>query len=319
MLALLVLSQLNVVQQFVPIFALCLLVAICAATQGIAGDGLACRILTVDARSMANALKTAGGLFGFMIGGGLVLMAYPWLGWQGSCMLLAGGTALTLLQLPALREPARPTSLLTTRALLARCWNFWHHRGGFSWLLTLLLFPMGTMLAYALITPVLVDAGWSMERIGLVVNLLGSVLGMSSALLTGWGIRRIGRQRALLIAAILQLAAVLAIAIPITGHHSVAAVAIATGIYFFCYNPALTVLGTLMMDRASAHSPATDYTLQYSVMTSFGMLLGSIGMVLAQHLGYAATLAIATFTTLLAIALAVFHQPAFAASVKEAS
>lgn len=318
MLALLALSQLNVVHQFAQIFTICLIVAVCAATQGIAGDGLACRMLTTDARSTANALKTAGGLFGFMLGGGLVLMAYPWLGWQGSCILLAGGTALTLLQLPTLREPAQPASPLTTCALLARCWSFWHHSGGIAWLLTLLLFPMGTMLAYALITPVLVDAGWSMERIGLVVNLLGSILGMSSALLTGWSMRKIGRQRALLIAAILQLIAVLSIAIPVMGHHSVTAVAVATGIYFFCYNPALTVLGTLMMDRASVHSPATDYTLQYSVMTSFGMVLGSIGMVLAQYLGYAATLALATFTTLLAIAWVAIHQPTFAVPAKDA-
>ena len=74
------LANLDVTTDFGAIYLLCIVMAVCGATQDIATDALVCSLLTEEERGMGNGIQTAGGMFGFMVGAGLVLMAYPSLG-----------------------------------------------------------------------------------------------------------------------------------------------------------------------------------------------------------------------------------------------
>ena len=197
----LAMMALDPVADFPAVYALAVLIAVLSATQDVATDAIACRTLPEAERGLGNGIQTAGGLLGNLLGGGVLVMAYPSIGW-GACMgWLAAGTAVSLVQLVWLREPGQRLTPLSARTLYGRLRTFWPEAGGAGWLLVLLLFPFAAGLGYGLVTPLLVTAGWGMERIGLVTNVAGSLLSAASALAAGWLLPRWGRRRALIIAA----------------------------------------------------------------------------------------------------------------------
>ena len=302
-------GSLNVITDFAAIYILCLLVTFFCATQDIAVDGLSCRLLTPAERGIGNGLQTAGGLLSYLIGGGLALILYPHIGWRNCLWMLAACTALSLAQLLFFKEPTWAAASRPTPWQPLRFFTFWQRERGGGWLLVLLFYSMGTAIAYSILIPMLIDVGWTIERIGLLVNVLGSVAGFVAALLTGWLIRHISRHQAMLFAALLQVVAVSAIALPVLGHTGEAAVALAVCVYFFCYNPAMAVISTLIMDHASPETPATDYTLQFGMYQLSSMALGAGGVYLAGRLGYAVAISVAVFAALLAVVLSLRYAP----------
>lgn len=285
-LVLVFMSSMDVSAQFGAVYALCALMAFCGATQDIATDGLVCTILTPEERGVGNGIQTAGGMFGFMIGAGLVLMIYPSVGWRGACLLLAAGTAVSLAQLVFFKEPGVEAKPLEGWRCAARLASFWRQPGMLSWLGVLIFFPMGITAGYALLTPLLVDGGWHLDRIGLVVDVLGPAVGMAAGLLSGWLISRLGRRRVFPLCVVMQFVSVLGILVVARGHMSTVMVAAAVIAHFLGYVPTVTLLCTLMMDRTSPSSPATDYTVQYSAYQFIAMGVGGGSVALAGHIGY---------------------------------
>ncbi|WP_022656506.1 MFS transporter [uncultured Desulfovibrio sp.] len=290
---LIIISGLDVTTDFGSIYLLCIVMAVCGATQDIATDGLVCSLLSEDERGIGNSIQTAGGMFGFMIGAGLVLMAFPRLGWQQAVLLLAAGTAVSLVQLLFFIEPEFKIQNRKGWQAVTRLVSFWKQPGTFCWLGMLLFFPMGITVAYSLLTPVLVDSQWSLERIGLIVNIFGPIMGIVSSLFAGWMISRFGRSKTMNYCIIMQVVSVVAILFIVQGHVSIMAVSTAVVIHFLGNVPSITMLSTLMMDRASRESPATDYTVQFSVYQFFAMGSGGIGMSMAGRIGYASTICVA--------------------------
>ncbi|HCF17986.1 MAG TPA: MFS transporter, partial [Rhodospirillum rubrum] len=285
-LVLLAMGFLDVIGDFPIIYLLGALIAFLSASQDIAVDGLACRLLSPDQRGMGNGIQIAGGLLGNMLGGGVVLLTYPWLGWQGSLLLLAAGTSVSFLQVLWYDEPARAI-VRAEGATLFRCVaGFWTRAGGRYWLMLLMLNPIGCGLAYAVTIPVLVDRGWGMDRIGLMVNVFGSIAGIVAAFVTGSLLHRFSRRAVLVGAAFFQVPGIAVILVPAVWGFGDGVATLAVILYFLCYNPAATVLATLMMDHASPRRPATDYTFQYSLNMGFAMGAMSLAAALAQRIGY---------------------------------
>ncbi|ODP31675.1 MFS transporter [Pandoraea sp. ISTKB] len=305
--ALAVAASLDEARDFTRIYALCVLIAFLSATQDIAVDGLACRILSSAQRGLANGVQIAGGLLGNLLGAGAALVVYHYAGWRVSLYWLAAITGISLVQLLFYREPV--TQAQIRRALaLGRFVTFWRQPGGLRWLLLLMFYTVSSSLAYALIMPMLVDAGWSLSRIGLVVNVFGSLAGVIAAVGCGVLLRGRRRRHALILAAIVQVVGVAAVAVPLLAQPTGFVLTAMVGVYFFCYNPAAVVLATVMMDRTSSGSPATDYTLQFSVNQCFALGMVSIGAALAAPLGYPGVTALAMAAAWLAVALAVAYR-----------
>lgn len=307
--ALLALARFDPLNDFPTVYLLCLVIAALSTTQDIAVDALACRMVPARQRGLANGLQTAGGLISFMIGGGLVLALYPQIGWAGAMLILAAANLVSLILLLAFREPAWPPTALRGRALLGRVWTLWRQPGGLRWLGLVALAPAAISLAYALITPMLVDAGWTIERIGLIVNVLGSLAGALVAVLTGWYINRVSRQRALRTAMICQVLSVAGVAAIALGATSNATAGAAVLVFFIFYNPTWAVLATLMMDRASPASAGTDYSVQWSAYVVFQMVASGLAMTLAERLGYLNVMGIALALSLVIVAAGFVYHP----------
>lgn len=300
---LLAIGGLDLDHQLPQILALCFLYAFFSATQDIAADGLACSLLLPSERGIGNGVQSAGGLLGNVIGGGAVLMAYPTLGWQGSLMLLAGLTAVTLVQVLLLKEPPRLHAVGSMRDGATRFWTFWRGQKRLRWLLMLLVYPLGVSLGYALMTPILVDAGWGIDRIGFTLNVIGSLIGVLSSLAAGWLIRRHGRRSILLGAALAQAVGLLALMPAALGYTSAIMVTGAIVAFYVVYSPVTAIMATLMMDHASPASPATDYTLQYSLFFTGGFVAAMASAMLAGAFGYPAVVLLAVGSAVVALLL----------------
>jgi len=309
-LSLLAIGRFDPVSEFSLVYGLCLLLSLASATQDVAADGLAYRLVPANERGMANGLQAAGGLMGHLLGAGGVLMAYPHVGWAGCTLVLALGTSVSLLQVLWFKEPVHPPQAGEGARVFKRLWALVLRPGQRRWLTMILFYPLGVSLGYALITPILVDAGWALDRIGLAVNVVGSLCGIPAALLAGRLIRRHGVRPVLVGAAVLQVPGILVLALPLTGATDMLPVTLAVGLFFFCYNPVVAVMTTIMMGQSDARTPATDYAVQYSLYMLFSIVAVTLGTAAAGQLGYMGVLGIAATCALVMVPLAMVHNTA---------
>jgi predicted MFS family arabinose efflux permease len=295
--------------QFGTVFAGCAALAFLSSTQDIATDGLSFCLLSKSERGMGNGIQAAGGMLGNMLGGGAVLMVYPYLGWTGCMGLLAAGTTVSLVQVLCFRERPHAAGSEKDPSFLFRFWRFWQIPGHKQWLLILLIFPVGGTLGYALITPMLVDTGWPMARIGMLINVIGATLSVLAALLTGWLLRRQTRFTVMTGTAVAQIMGLLALVLLQTGPRENWRIYAAAGTFFLSRGALFALMNTLMMDRASLKSPATDFTLQYSVYSLVMFISAVSSTTLAGAMGYRWVLMAACTISCLALVISFSLAP----------
>jgi MFS family permease len=302
-LSLVVIGCFDISTQFGAVLAGCVVLAFFSSTQDIAADGLTCRLLSAEERGPGNGIQYAGGMLGNVLGGGVVLMAYPHIGWKGCMAILALCTSASLFQVLCFRENTYSVAGQNSPVPLRRFWRFWQTSGYKQWLLLLLIYPIGSALAYAILAPMLVDVGWAMERIGLVMNILGSVLSALASLFTGWMLRWCTRFSVLIGVAALQVIGLLVMTLPLIGPPDDWRVYCSVCAYFLIHGALLTLMSTMMMDRASLKSPATDFTLQYSVYSILKFVAVAGSTALAGRIGYLAVVTVGCAIACLALGL----------------
>jgi len=77
-----------------------------AATQDVATDGLAVRLLSASQRGVANGIQVGAYRFGMVLGGGLLLWVFARTGWTVTFLGMAALLALLTLPVWRMREPA---------------------------------------------------------------------------------------------------------------------------------------------------------------------------------------------------------------------
>lgn len=314
---LVIIGKLDMVGQFHLALGLLLLYAFATSVQDVAIDGLACKLVSPKKRQFANSIQYASNLLGNVIGGGVILMLYHWLQWQGAFTLLAIATSISWIQLyffkePIFKEPAfiEPTltakltqtiksssfsTLFSQIRLFIRQWR--------GWFGLLLVYPIGFSTAFALLNPLLVDAGWALADIGFVTKVVGSLVGIISAISASMIISRYGRQTALIALTGAQAVALIML-LPLALGDTRMVFVYGAVIAYFAINPALlATLSTLMMDKASqTDAKATFFTLQISCISVMGFIYAGLGLVLAKNIGY---LGVLMMSIVLTLALAV--------------
>jgi len=310
-LALLTLSQLDVVRHLPLVVLLMAGLAVVSATQDIATDATAVRLLKPSERGIGNGIQKAGGFLGLMLGGGGGLLAYDRWGWAPAMVLLAALTAAPLPLLLAYREQRAPDVSRRHKVSMRTLVGFFHQPGAVRWAFAVLpLYLAGIAVAYPLVTPMLVDYGWPLDTIGTVWIIGGGGIAMVAALAAGGLLSAIRRRPALVALALIQLAAIAALLLMAlsTGGALVglAAVVLLSG----AYAAVGTAVYTISMDRSRTDSAATDYTVQDSFVHLCTQVAGVVGLVLAGILGYTMVLTVAVLLGLggVAVAARVFQE-----------
>lgn len=255
-----------------------------AATQDIATDGLAVRALRPAERGPGNGIQVGGYYLGQVLGGGAVLIVFNRFGWTTSVLAMAAVLALPLI--PAARFKEEPFIQQNRKLDFGAIHRLFRREEGGSWLLILLLYRAGETMAVTMITPMLVDRGLSLARIGVLMGIAGSIASLSGAMVGGALIKPLGRKNSLVLFSALQALALFGLAL----------VAMRTTPMSMLYVPILTsafsggmataALYTHMMDRSSQRTAATDFTVQQSVCAVGPLVGASFSGVSAAAVGY---------------------------------
>lgn len=291
------------------------LVITMAATQDIATDALAVRLLAPHERGWGNGIQSAARAMGGLLGGGVMLLVLNQLGWQVSVWFLAGGVLLALLPLLWYREvekPADGTQINRTFGNSSPVSNYFETLLSFVrqpqaliWLFFILLYATGSSMAATMFRPLLVDLGLSMADIGWMTGIVGSLAAIIGSLLAGGFIQPLGRRRALILFGLLQAIAVAALTLPAIGiRDPLILYTVSTG-EVFARSVASTALFTVMMDKSRPDTAGSDYTLQSSVYV-LGHQVGVPAMsgFIAAALGYTGVFIIGFFVCLAGVWLA---------------
>lgn len=204
-----------------------------SATQDLALSGLICTIFRADERYLISSVRSAGSMLGNVIGGGVVLLFYPYIEWIGCMFMLAGLLAFSWVQLWFFHEYHFGRNENSDQHYWQNMFLVW--KGKLGWLALLIVLPFGISPAYNLLSPVLVDKGWSPEQLAILLKFFGSVVSIVIILFATRLLKKLTRKQSLFYS-ILFHAFCLLFLIPISlGHDNIFLVYFA----FFLYSVSL--------------------------------------------------------------------------------
>jgi len=291
---------------FYAIFAVMVTASIVASFRDIAMDGLAIEMVSESQRAGANGWLSAGFMLGMLLGGGMLLLAYEYIGWSGAVAALILSTLATLPLMGLIRRAA-PASAPPTG--IARSWSqsfksFFAVAGNRRWSAFLVCHAISAVAGSSLIGLILVDIGWSVARIGFVLNIVGPATAAGASVLAGWVFARYSRGRSLIVMMILQALLNLAL-LPLIGKsYSYIAGAFVVVTLVVATTVANLIIKTVAMDKAaSSDDKATYFTLQGSLSQVGGLLALVTAPSAAQVLGYGPVIAFGVVAGLACVSL----------------
>ncbi|ECD6343870.1 MFS transporter [Salmonella enterica subsp. enterica serovar Newport] len=289
MVCLLAIAFIDPGQQFHLVLSVVLFFSFTTATQDLALSGLICNIFEEHERYLISSVKSSGSMFGNIIGGGVVLLLYPYIDWKGCMLLLALILAFTWLQLWFFDEYQFGRNKGISEATDKNYWkniiSVW--KGKKSWCTLLVIIPFGILPSYNLMSPALIDSGWSLPDIAILLKLFGSVISLAAIFLGTRLLKKLSRKQSLSFSIIFH-ACCLLLFIPISlGYNSAVQVYSSFFLYFISLPFVFISISTIIMDNvANSVAPATAYNAQTAIGFVFGFIVVSLSFYLAQMLGY---------------------------------
>lgn len=264
-----------------------------AATQDIATDGFAIDLLSSSDRGLGNGVQVAAYRVGMIVGGGALLFALSQFGWTPTFLLMALLIAVMTLPIALHREAPRATTTKTTvtelteRASWSAALQFLARKRGqmVIWCLGIGLYKIGDAFGSPMARTMLVDQGYSIEDIALLLGTLGSLAGMAGALLGGLMARR-GRLLALVVCGLVHAALMAAYGFAVVWQLDASVVGTLVVLEHITGGMATVALFTAMMDACEPKTGATDYTVQASIVVFASGIGSALSGVSAQAVGY---------------------------------
>lgn len=291
-----------------------------SATQDVAADALSVRGLALSQHDAGAGVQVAASYIGTVIGGGLALLVYDLWGWRAAVILLVLCTAAAMV--PVLRYAETPHERReNARPALGDLFGVLGKPGAKLWALVAVpLVALGSAAVWSLVTPALVDAGWSLGAIGVVTSVVASVPALAAALLGGLLCRRWGRAPTMVAGAAIQVLGGLSLLPIIAGLEvipeplRVVLAVIGTCAVLSGYTVMNTGIYAVNLDLSRRSHAGADFTL----LTSISMLAGTVGawagLMVAAYAGYAAAAVFGLLAAGLGIAVCRHHQARWGAS-----
>ncbi|RBQ32531.1 MFS transporter [Arcobacter sp. FW59] len=285
------------------IIILAILVAFFASSQSVALDAFAFKITFKKERSIINAIKVSGGLIGMVLGGGVGLILYSKIGWHFTMYIMTIITAISLIQILFFTEPTMKHPNLIEKIDYKQFLTFWKTKQKKLWFILLFLYPATISSAFGLTTPLLVDLGWDLAKIGFAVHIIGYGIGFLASFGASYVINKFGKKNILIFAAIGQIVGILMMLLLFKYHHNEIFVMFIIGVIFMFYTPSQVLMTTIMMDLSSSKTPASQFAVQHSIYMFSGILFSSFSVSMSGILGYEKIIFICAFIGVLAMLL----------------
>lgn len=303
-------------------FLVLFLMNACAATQDVATDALAVRIVGRDHRHWVNTMQVLGSRLGYIFGGGVILWLLDYWTWAVVFLALALLVALNTLPIFRYREPdwtavwdeewpsdkqaiRTPTSKFSLKQRW-RTWQswfaehfsyFWRTRELRLWLLVLVTYKVSDGIANGMVKPMMVDMGFKLSDIGLMASMLGAVASLLGAGIAALWMRYLPRTTALWLFNLFQTIGSLFyawLAWQFEARQQVSAWQVFGMNALECMAAAMALVAmlTVVMDYARPQHAGSDFTFQVSIMAVIGGLGYLVSGVMADALGYSAHFAL---------------------------
>ena len=284
-----VISQLQLEGNYVLLFAAAFMFNMIAATQDIATDGLAVRMLDARELGIANGIQVGAYRVGMMFGGGLLLKVLTLTDWSFAFVGMTALLALTIVPVLLMQEPrhdareVRPSTAQLSFGWLRRFLT----RGILLLAALIFCYRFGDQLLTTLLVPFLTDQGLGLGRISLLKGGVGNAMSIAGALAGGWLAFSTSRRNAVLISGVGQVASFMLYVIAALGVGGSGLLWVATIAEGVLGTMATVALFALMMDASDPEHAGTDYTLLACVVIVVGMIANVCGGALADAFGYA--------------------------------
>jgi MFS family permease len=294
-------TQLQLEGNYVLLFAAAFVFNMIAATQDIATDGLAVRMLDARELGIANGIQVGAYRVGMMFGGGLLLKVLTLTHWSFAFAGMAALLALTIIPVLLMKEPEEDArEVRQTTAQLSFGWLKRLLTRGILLLAALIFcYRFGDQMLTTLLVPFLTDRGFGLGDMSLLKGGVGNAMSIVGAFAGGWLAFTASRRNALLISGVGQVASFMLYVIAALGVGGVGLLWAATIAEGVLGTMATVALFALMMDASDPEHAGTDYTLLACVVLIVGMIANFCGGALADAFGYATA-----FTTGAVLALA---------------
>lgn len=266
------------------IVLMAVILALCAVHDA-AVNGLTVRLLRPSERGIGNGIQVAAATGSIVLGTGGALLVYSAAGWTVTMLVLAAVFVLPLLVLIRFAEPT--DGITPSRIAWSSLISFFRLPGRKAFVFGILpALVAGLYLVTAVQSALLLDVGWGLPTIALVLNTYGPVLGVLAGLGMGAAIGRWGRTVPLAVAGAISALAVAAM-FPLASGNGWDPLDIAAvlGIQA-AYSALATWAYTISMDNTRAEFAATDFSLQVSVVGVLRIIVSAIGLSLVTVLGY---------------------------------
>ncbi|MDV3349183.1 MFS transporter [Leptothoe sp. ISB3NOV94-8A] len=286
---------------FMLLFGLLMLMATLAASQDIATDALAVRLLTPTERGWGNGIQMTGNYLGAMLGGGAMLVLLNQWGWRNSLLALA--LIIVVALFPILQYREHSSKVAHKAPIWMDLANFYRRPGVWRWLMLLTLYLIGGTMADSMFRPLLVDIGLSLADIGWLLGVVGNGASIAGAVISGLLVVPMGRKRSLIFFGGVQMIAILTYLLPASGISHQLVLHFVTIVTGFASGATFTVSSTVMMDKSQLAAPGTDYTAQTSIVYLGSFMAAGMSGVVASAIGYQGVFGVGVAVAFLTILL----------------
>lgn len=299
----------NLKTDFPMIVGLMVLAFIASATQDIATDIFAIRILKPEEKSVGNGIQSSGSFIGSLFGTGVLLMAYHYFGWEVLMWLLAAFVLFAIVPVLLYKPGEQVEQVHQERVKLKDVFSYFSNRKALKRLLVLLFYYSGIIGILAMLKPWLVDLGYNVKEIGVMSGIVGTATAAVSALSGGYLIRKIGRTVALYAFAVLNISVGLVFWMLTTIEPSSWMIYMAICLLWGAYGFSSVVIYTTSMDVVRQSSQGTDFTVQIVITHLSSMLIAVFSGKLGDSIGYNGVFAVEMMMSVVTLLILFFVYP----------
>ena len=280
-----------------------MLIALSIATQDIATDGYATRLLRPSERAAGNGIQAGAVAVGVLLGGTLSMWLFERWGWSATLLLMASLSLLPLAALPWMRESPVSTLEVQERASLRR---FFQRPGAWSILGLALVYRASEGMVRTMESSYLMHNGLRLSEAGGLLGSSATVAGLIGSILGARWLMRSTPDKVLLSLSGMRVACYLLFGIHALGMlamlgpmgHTPILGFLAMSLSMLRYME-MVGLYALFMEAASPRQPGTDFSVLVCAELLSYMLSAMAGGYIAKQLGFAAMFGVATALALL--------------------
>ncbi|OFX34800.1 MAG: MFS transporter [Bacteroidetes bacterium GWF2_42_66] len=260
---------------FKTIIALMVIAFTASATQDIATDAFAILNLKKEERSLGNSMQSAGSFLGTLVGSGILLIVYNYLGWNCLLWTLALCVIFAIIPLSLYRLKNREPEERPASAKSISFFEFVHffrQKGIIFHVLILMIFYSGIIGILTMLKPYLVDLGYEVKEIGFIAGIFGTAIGSLMTLPAGFFIRKKGLKKSVFLFSSINIIAAAYFLFLTYSSHGIYLIYIGVALLWSAYAMSSVFIYTMSMNIVRQFREGSDFTLQI-VITHLSSLI----------------------------------------------